>query len=214
MSRGRRYAVGTLVALALALPVPAFAASPPGHAGRWIVDRSGRVLVLHGFNMVYKRPPYLPSAVGFGSDDAAFLTRNGFNVVRLGVIYAAVEPSPGVYDDAYIAQIAATVRALSARGIYTLLDFHQDQYNERFHGEGFPAWAVQDDGLPNTPDFGFPGNYTQQPAVQHAFDHFWADSPGPGGPAPAGRLPGPSALLRRPITRLPEEGSRSGRRDP
>ncbi len=131
--------------------------------------------------MVYKRPPYLPSATGFGADDAAFLAHNGFNVVRLGVIYGAVEPSPGVYDDAYIAQIAGTVRVLSAHGIYTLLDFHQDQYNERFHGEGFPAWAVQDDGLPNTPDFGFPGNYVQQPAVQHAFDHFWADSPGPGG---------------------------------
>jgi endoglycosylceramidase len=160
---------------------PALAASPPGHAGRWITDASGRVLVLHGLNMVYKRPPYLPSAAGFGNDDAAFLSRNGFNVVRLGVIYGAVEPSPGVYDDAYLAGIAATVRALSAHGIYTLLDFHQDQYNERFHGEGFPDWAVQDDGLPNTPDFGFPGNYTQQPAVQRAFDHFWADSPGPGG---------------------------------
>lgn len=131
--------------------------------------------------MVYKRPPYLPSAAGFGADDAAFLARNGFNVVRLGVIYGAVEPSPGVYDDAYLRGIADTVRMLGARGIYTLLDFHQDQYNERFHGEGFPAWAVQDDGLPNTPDFGFPGNYTQQPAVQHAFDHFWADSPAPDG---------------------------------
>jgi endoglycosylceramidase len=137
--------------------------------------------MLHGLNMVYKRPPYAPSAAGFGADDAAFLSRNGFNVVRLGVIYAAVEPSPGVYDDAYLSGIAATVRALDARGIYTLLDFHQDQYNERFHGEGFPSWAVQDDGLPNTPDFGFPGNYTQQAAVQHAFDHFWADSPAPDG---------------------------------
>ena len=131
--------------------------------------------------MVYKRPPYLPSAAGFGYDDAAFLARNGFDVVRLGVIYAAVEPSPGVYDDAYLAGIAATVGTLAAHGIYTLLDFHQDQYNERFHGEGFPSWAVQDDGLPNTPDLGFPANYTGMPALQHAFDHFWADSPGPGG---------------------------------
>jgi endoglycosylceramidase len=136
---------------------------------------------MHGFNMVSKLSPYLPSATGFGADDAAFLSRNGFNAVRLGVIYAGVEPQPGVYDDAYLGRIAATVRALGARGIYSLLDFHQDQYNERFHGEGFPTWAVQDDGLPNAPDLGFPGNYLGMPAVQHAFDHFWADSPGPGG---------------------------------
>ncbi len=30
----------------------------------------------------------------------------------------------------------------------SLLDFHQDQYNQRFQGEGFPDWSVQDDGLP------------------------------------------------------------------
>lgn len=145
------------------------------------MDGSGRAQILHGFNMVYKLSPYQPSATGFGADDAAFLARNGFNVVRLGVIYAAVEPRPGSYDDAYLSGIAATVRALGKRGIYTLLDFHQDQYNERFHGEGFPDWAVQDDGLPNKPDLGFPGNYVGMPAVQHAFDHLWADSPGPGG---------------------------------
>ena len=131
--------------------------------------------------MVSKRPPYLPSAVGFGADDAAFLARNGFNVVRLGVIYGAVEPSPGSFDPVYLARIARTVRQLGARGIHTLLDFHQDQYNERFHGEGFPAWAVQDDGLPNLPDLGFPANYVGMPALQHAFDHLWADSAGPGG---------------------------------
>jgi len=161
--------------------VPAALAAPPGHAGRFVTDRSGRVLILHGLNMVYKLPPYAPGASGFGADDAAFLARHGFNVVRLGVIYGAVEPSPGVYDQRYLGKIARTVRQLSARGVYTLLDFHQDQYNERFHGEGFPAWAVQDDGLPNSPDLGFPQNYLSMPALQHAFDHLWADSPGPGG---------------------------------
>lgn len=169
------------LALALLLSANATAAPPLSHSHRWITDRSGRVLILHGLNMVYKLPPYLPSATGFGADDAAFLQRHGFDVVRLGVIYEAVEPSPGSYDQRYLSGIASTVRTLAAHGIYTLLDFHQDQYNERFHGEGFPAWAVQDDGLPNKPDNGFPLNYVAMPALQHAFDHFWADSPGPGG---------------------------------
>jgi endoglycosylceramidase len=131
--------------------------------------------------MVYKRPPYAPNAVGFGADDAAFLQAHGFNSVRLGVLYAAVEPQPGVFDNDYLARIAATVRTLGRHGIYSLLDFHQDQFNERFQGEGEPAWSVQDDGLPASPQNGFPSNYLTMPALEHAFDHFWQNSPGPGG---------------------------------
>jgi endoglycosylceramidase len=161
------------------------AASPPGahpgHAGRWITDDRGRVLLLHGVNMVYKQPPYYPSVAGFGDDDAAFLASEGYDTVRVGVIYKAVEPQPGVYDDAYLARIADTVRTLGRHGIWSMLDFHQDMYNERFQGEGWPDWAVQDDGLPAEPKTGFPTNYLVMPALQHAFDHFWANSQGPGG---------------------------------
>ncbi len=150
------------------------------HAGRWITDPSGRVVVMHGLNMVAKRPPYEPAAVGFGSDDAAFLESLGFNVVRLGVIWKAVEPSPGVYDDTYLERIAATVRTLYAHGVLSLLDFHQDQYNELFQGEGAPDWAVQSGGLANPHD-GFPTDYVADAALQHAEDAFWANAPGPGG---------------------------------
>ena len=57
--------------------------------------RAAASSILHGLNMVYKRPPYDPGAVGFGADDAQFLRRNGFNTIRLGLIYKAVEPQPG-----------------------------------------------------------------------------------------------------------------------
>jgi endoglycosylceramidase len=154
--------------------------APLGHAGRWITDARGRVVILHGVNMVNKRPPYSPAATGFGEDDAAFLQRYGFNAVRLGVIYAAVEPSPGAYDDAYLSEIAATESQLARHGVFSQLDFHQDLYNEKFQGEGWPDWAVQDDGLPN-PQNGFPANYVTNPALNRAFDHFWANAPGPGG---------------------------------
>ena len=150
-------------------------------AGRWILDPQGRVLVLHGLNMVYKRAPYAPDQVGFGEDDAEFLARNGFATVRLGLIWRAVEPQPGQYDDAYLARIRRTTQVLARHGIWTLLDFHQDLYHERFQGEGAPDWAVQDDGLPAQPQLGFPYNYFGQPALMRAFDHFWANDPGPGG---------------------------------
>jgi len=178
----RRAALATVAAF-LGLTAQAFAgvpAQPLGHEGRWITDAHGRVVLIHAVNMVYKRPPYYPKAVGFGKDDAQFLHRHGFNGVRLGVIYKGVEPKPGKYDNAYLDHIAATERTLDRNGLFSLLDFHQDLFNEKFQGEGWPDWAVQDDGLPN-PRNGFPGNYLTNPALQHAFDHFWANDPGPGG---------------------------------
>jgi endoglycosylceramidase len=177
-----RLALATLAgALVLAAPASAGVPTQPlGHDGRWITDAHGRVVLIHAVNMVYKRPPYYPKAIGFGKDDAQFLHRHGFNGVRLGVIYAGVEPKPGKYDNAYLDHIAATERTLDRNGVFSLLDFHQDLYNEKFQGEGWPDWAVQDDGLPN-PHNGFPANYLTNPALQHAFDHFWANDPGPGG---------------------------------
>jgi endoglycosylceramidase len=172
-----------IVAGALLMASPAAAGVPTqplGHDGRWITDDHGRVVLIHAVNMVYKRPPYYPKAIGFGKNDAEFLHRHGFNGVRLGVIYAGVEPKPGKYDNSYLHKIADTERTLERNGVFSLLDFHQDLFNEKFQGEGWPDWAVQDDGLPN-PQNGFPGNYLTNPALQHAFDHFWANDPGPGG---------------------------------
>jgi endoglycosylceramidase len=139
------------------------------------------VVVLHGFNVVNKLPPYQPAAWGFGADDARFLAENGFNTVRLGVIWKGLEPQPGEIDEAYLAQTVATARELAREGIFVLLDFHQDMYNERFNGEGMPDWATVDDGLPAEPDVGFPGNYLLMPALWRAFDHLWLNDPGADG---------------------------------
>jgi endoglycosylceramidase len=71
---------------------------------------------------------------------------------------------------------------LAKRRIFTLLDFHQDMFNERFQGEGWPDWQTLDDGLPAAPQNGFPGNYLTMPALQRAYDHFWANNPAAGVP--------------------------------
>lgn len=155
--------------------------APLSASGRWITDARGRVVILHGLNMVYKRPPYAPHAVGFGADDARFLRYNGFNTVRLGLIYKAVEPQPGRYGRGYIDTIRSTERLLGSHGIFSLLDFHQDLYNEKFGGEGFPDWAVLDDGLPAEPLTGFPTSYVTSPGLNRAFDNLWANADGPGG---------------------------------
>jgi endoglycosylceramidase len=175
--------LATVAAGAALLASPSEAAPTPPftHAGRWITDADGRVVVLHGLNMVNKLPPYYPAAIGFDSDDVKFLKNEGFNTVRLGIIHKGLEPQLGNYDDAYLARIAATAKLLADNGILPLIDFHQDMYNERFDGEGEPDWAVQDDGLPNEPSLGFPGNYYFMQSLWHAYDHFWANDPGPGG---------------------------------
>lgn len=169
-------ATAALGATSSAAPVQQSATAPTlTNTGTWLTDAQGRAVVLHGLNEVFKVPPYEPSASGFGDDDAAFLQANGFNAMRVGVIWAAVEPHPGVYDDAYLADVMHTVQTLAAHGIVSLLDFHQDLFNEKFQGEGAPAWAVQDASLPN-PALGFPWNYFGNPAEDRSWDRFWLNS--------------------------------------
>ena len=163
-------------ATALAAP-----AAPLSHSGRWITDANGRVVILHGWNMVYKVRSYRPEDTGFGEDDARFLARHGFNTIRLGVIHKGLEPRlPGPdgeprYREGYLESIARSQRTLGRHGIFSLLDFHQDLYNERYQGEGFPDWAMVGDArtLPAEPKQGFPANYLVMPALNRAFDHLW-----------------------------------------
>jgi endoglycosylceramidase len=157
-------------------PVP-----PLGSDGRWITDARGRVVQLRGVNEVAKSAPYYPSAFGFGEDDARFLDQHGFNVVRLGVDFRGLMPEPGVVEHGYIDRLADTVRQLGRRGIFVLIDFHQDGFAPKYNGNGLPDWMAVDDGLPNPPDAVFPGYYFQNPALQRAFESLWANRAGPGG---------------------------------
>lgn len=151
-----------------------------GHAGRWVTDANGRVVIVHGVNMPSKLLPAYPSALGFGDDDAALLERLGFNAVRITVERYAVEPHAGVFDDIYVGHIGETVRLLAGRGILTLLDFHQDDYGPVFFDNGYPDWMTITDGLP--PVFEpFPLQYLASPAQNRAFDHLWANDVGPSG---------------------------------
>lgn len=175
----RRALVLALLALGALAPVAHAAPKPPfGHAGRWITDASGRVVILHGLNMVNKFAPYRPDSLGFGEDDARFLARNGFNSVRLGIVWKGLEPRRGRFDDRYLDRIALIARMLERHGIWPVIDFHQDMWNERYQGEGAPDWALYDDGLPNRPGFGFPTNYVAMPAVSRAFESFWTNRAG------------------------------------
>ncbi len=185
-------AVAAVVALLVLAPGPegtsgtgsAGATAPSavwvGHHGRWLTNPSGAVVLLHGVDMVDKRAPYTPAGAGFGAVAAATLAGDGFDVVRVGILYQALEPRPGRIDRAYLASIASTVATLAHHGIYSLLDFHQDELSAEFGGEGFPSWSVLTGGLP-VRSYPFPDAYVLSAALDHAFTAFWADAAGPGG---------------------------------
>jgi endoglycosylceramidase len=177
----RSLSLAAAIALAVVTGAEAAPTPPLGHEGRWITDARGRVVILHGINMVYKRRPYHPAAAGFNDGDARFLARHGFNNVRLGLIYAGVEPEPGLYDGVYLRRIKRTQQILARHRVFSMLDFHQDLYNERFTGEGFPDWAVLDGAAPPGPTIGFPGTYVTSLGLNAAFDSLWENRRAPDG---------------------------------
>jgi endoglycosylceramidase len=151
-----------------------------GTSGSFLTNIDGQVVILHGLNEVYKIAPGDPLASGFNGDDAAFLAENGFNAVRVGVIWSDLEPEPGVFDTSYLNSIEQTVQTLGNHGIYSIIDFHQDAYSTAFGGEGAPDWAVQTDGVAN-PSLPFPYNEFFNPAEQQAWESFWSNADAPNG---------------------------------
>ena len=178
---GEHGAVGDYGVLA-AGPTPTVDSSllPVGTTGDSLTNSDGQVVILHGLNEVYKVASGEPSAQGFNNADAAFLAANGFNAVRVGVIWSDLEPEPGVFDSGYLNSIESTVQTLGNNGIYSIIDFHQDAYSTAFGGEGAPDWAVQTDGAAN-PSLPFPYNEFFNPAEQHAWDSFWSNADAPNG---------------------------------
>jgi len=158
---------------------------------------------MHGADLVYKVPPFEVVVNGTGSNvltqaEAQRMAGLGFDVVRLGIIWKGLEPgtapindpaicspgkprqsgpgqfSPSVFD-AYLSNLNATIALLGRYGIYSLIDMHQDVYNEAFGGEGAPDWAVCTDGVTPRPQLDVP-NWSvnlQGPGVVGAYSHFW-----------------------------------------
>jgi endoglycosylceramidase len=141
------------------------------------------VVIVHGLNMVWKRPPYAPpnTAAGFTARDADWLKRYGFNGARIGTLWAGVTPEqPGVADPAYFRRVDRVTKLLADRKIWTLFDMHQDQWHEEYGGEGVPDFAAERPmpyALTPWLPVPFPEGYWT-PEVSTVFDHFWADKGG------------------------------------
>jgi endoglycosylceramidase len=183
-------APAALVLALLVLPAAAGARTPLRADGRLLRDARGRVVVLHGLFAVWKQPPYAPAgtddpanpaAPSFTAGDADAVRALGADAVRLAWFWQGLEPTPGTYDSGYLERIAGVQAKLADRGVYTVLDSHQDQYDTLFGNKpGFPVWSAVYDGLALHP-LDFPLGYFQ-PATDRAFGNLYASAPAAGRP--------------------------------
>jgi len=87
-------------------------------------------------------------------EDVNLLADLGMNMIRLDVSWAGAEPERGTYNQTYFDIVHRIVDMCKSRGIYVLLEWHQDLFSERYCGNGAPLWASR----PLIPgnEFGFP----------------------------------------------------------
>jgi len=150
--------------------------------GRHFVDPAGRVVLLRGVNLAgdAKVPPFAPRV---SERDLDRIAAQGFNVLRLVFIWEAYEPRPGQYDESYLTALANVAEAAWARGLYTILDVHQDGFSRfasRGFGDGFPRWAVSPRGRLSRPvedadTHLWPIIMATDPTTHKSFEDFYAD---------------------------------------
>ncbi|MFT3903444.1 MAG: cellulase family glycosylhydrolase [Niabella sp.] len=133
------------------------------------------MLILRGLNYVNKdqKNKYL----NLIKDEAFVKMRSwGYNAVRMGVNWSALEPSPGQYNSIYLHDLDERLQYAKQHGIYVILDMHQDLFSEKF-GNGAPLWATLDEDKPHYTGGTWSDAYYISPAVQTTFDNFWNNTP-------------------------------------
>lgn len=126
------------------------------------IDGCNRERVFRGVNVVNKAPPYFPSPTEFEAGnsitaaDMAMWRSLGFSIVRLGVLWSGVQPSPGGAANGTYLGILANISAslLADAGVYTLVDAHQDLFSPLFCADGAPSWLAAQ--FPNANTFPVP----------------------------------------------------------
>ena len=69
------------------------------------------------------------SRYSYSEDDARLMASMGYNVIRLGVLWAGLEPEQGQYNMTYLDQVVECVNIAEKFGLNVVLDMHQDVFN-------------------------------------------------------------------------------------
>jgi endoglycosylceramidase len=159
-------------------------AGPLRAEGRLLLDEQGRRVTLRGVNAGgrSKFAPYSPFDYSDDFDAAleVYLDRAAgwrIDVLRVPFSWEGFEPSRGQPDEDALARYDALLDGAYARGLWTIVDFHQDVYASPFCGDGFPPWTLDDPGEPHWDCHDWYNGYFFDDEVQAAFDRFWADAP-------------------------------------
>jgi len=101
-----------------------------------------------------------PTEAGSGND-LAQIRELGFDLVRLGISWSLLEPSPGDISKEYLDRIEQVVRWGAEQDIAFIIDFHTDFYSFSLNGgsggasykDGAPAWAVLNNTIDEFPQY-------------------------------------------------------------
>ena len=146
-------------------------------------DAAGRIRIFNGMNIDDKT---IGDTFRYDLDETFFekYEANGFNLIRLAVQWANLEPKPGQYSESYLASIDRIFDLAEQHGVYILLDMHQDLYSGFGGvggGDGAPDWACLTDGVKPKPyKFVWAEAYVFGKWVHNCFDHFWKNDPAAG----------------------------------
>jgi endoglycosylceramidase len=153
--------------------------------GTLLRDSLGRVVALRGVDAGgrSKLAPFVPFDYGTGTPNGpyaqalgAYMDRAaswGIDVLRVPFVWAAVEPTQGQDDADFLSRYDQLLDAAWSRGLWTIVDFHQDVYSENFCGDGFPGWTLASPPAPHHDCPSWPLMYGDA-GVKAAFDAFWA----------------------------------------
>jgi endoglycosylceramidase len=137
-------------------------------------DADGRVLVMRGVNLAgaHKLPPHTDD---FTFADYERLHAWGFRSLRFLITWAAIEPTPGSYDDAYLDWVGERMQWARDAGLSVVLDMHQDVYGEGFGFGGAPRWTCPEAYYAAfVPNDNWILNYSDA-NVLACYDNLWTD---------------------------------------
>ncbi len=149
--------------------------------GTKILDSYGRERIFNGINVCDKGRANKETGkndydLAWDDTIAETLYTHGFNMIRMGITWDAVEPEPGKYNMAYLNKIRSYLDECEQKGIYVYLDMHQDlfsHYGENV-GDGAPDWATDTGKYKPVPTrFVWAEGYFWRGFVHKAFDNFW-----------------------------------------
>ena len=145
--------------------------------GTRFVNESGKEVLLHGENILCRDASLGHIYPGLVETAFPYFRRMGFNLVRYGIFWNAVEPAPGRISREYLAKVKYLVQKAEESGLYVFLDMHQDLFAQKYI-DGAPDWACLDEGLPHPEHCSlWYEAYLQSDAIIRAADNFWADKP-------------------------------------